>query len=88
MNQGGKLFNNPKVITLFRSYGYEVLPTGANSLFQNGSAEQAHRTVSQSIRSLFIGADLDIKFWPYAFLHDLQIQNVLPGAGQLESPIF
>ena len=31
MDQGGELFNNPKVVTLFRSYGYEVLPTGADS---------------------------------------------------------
>ena len=49
MGQGGKLFNNPKVVTLFQRYGYEVLPTGADSSFQNGPVERAHRTVSQGI---------------------------------------
>ena len=88
MDQGSKLFNNPKVVTLFQSYGYEVLPTGADSLFKNGPVEHAHWTVSQGIRSLLIGANLDIKFWPYAFLHVLCILNALPGAGQSESPIF
>ena len=72
----------------FQSYGYEVLPTGADSSFQNGLVEHAHRTISQDIRSLFIGADLDIKFWSYVFLHVLQIRNALPGTGQSESPIF
>ena len=71
MDQGGKLFNNSKDVTLFRSYGYKVLPAGANSSFQNDPVEQAHCTVSQGIRSLLIGADLDIKFWSYAFLHVL-----------------
>ena len=88
MDQGGKLFNNPKGVTLFCRFGYEVLPTGADSSFQNGPVERAHCTVSQGIRSLLIGTDLDIKFWPYAFLHVLHIQNTLPGAGQIESPIF
>ena len=44
--------------------------------------------VSQGIRSLLIGANLDIKFCPYTFLHVLCIQNALPGAGQTDSPIF
>ena len=88
MDQRCELFNNLKVVTLFRRYGYEVLPTGADSSFQNGPVERAHRTVSQGIKSLLIGADLDIKFWPYAFLHVLRIRNALPGVGQLESPIF
>ena len=62
MDHGGELFNNPKVVTLFRSYDYEVLstPTGINFLLQNGPVERAHRTVSQGIRSLLIGANLDI----------------------------
>ena len=37
---------------------------------------------------LLIGADLDIKFWPYTFLHVLHIHNSLPGAGETESLIF
>ena len=34
------------------------------------------------------GAGLDVKFWPYAFIHVLRIQNALPGQGQDASPLF
>ena len=82
------MFNIPKVVTLFQNYGYEVLPTSIDSSFQNGPVEHAHCTVFQGIRSLLIGADLDIKFWSYDFLHVLRIQNALPGLGQTELSIF
>lgn len=84
IDQGGKLYNNSKVVTLFCKFDYEVLPTGAGLSFQNGPVKQAHCTFSQGIKSLFIDADLDIKFWPYMFLHVLRIQKALLGAGQTE----
>ena len=62
MDQGDKLYNNPKVVTLFCKFGYVVLPIGAGSSFQNDIVERAHHTVSQGIKSLLIGADFDIKF--------------------------
>ena len=62
MDKGDERYNNPKVFTLFRKFGYEVLHTGANSSFQDGPVEQAHCTVSQEIKSLLISAGCDIKF--------------------------
>ena len=62
MDQGGELYQSKEVQALFKKYGYEVLPTGADSTFQNGPVERAHRTVSTAIKSLLIGAGLDIKF--------------------------
>ena len=50
--------------------------------------ERSHRTVSQGIKALLFGAGLDVKFWPYAFIHMLRIRNALPAQGQDESPLF
>ena len=34
-----------------------------------------------------IGAGLEAKFWPYAFMHVLQLCNAIPGSGQVDSPL-
>ena len=88
MDQGGELYNNPEVRTLFKRYNYEIYPTGADSSNQNGPVERSHRTVSNGIKSCLIGAGLPASFWPFAFLHVVRIQNALPGNGQKDSPIL
>ena len=88
MDQGGELYQSTAVRSLFKKYGYEVLPTGADSSFQNGPIEQAHRTVATGIKSLLIGSGLDARFWPNAFTHVLCICNAIPGQGQVASPLF
>ena len=72
---------------LFQEFGYESRPTGADSSNQNGPVERAHRTVANSIRAMLHGANLDIKFWPYAFHHFIRIKNALPSRGQVASPL-
>ena len=67
---------------------YNVFPTSADSSHQNGPVERAHRTVGDTVRALLTGANLDIKFWPYAFYHMLQISNSLPERGTDESLLF
>ena len=49
LDQGGELYNNPKVRALFRRFEYDVRPTGADSSNQNGPVEHAHLTVSNAI---------------------------------------
>ena len=88
MDQGGELYQSTAVRSLFKKYGYQVLPTGADSSFQNGPVEQAHCTVATGIKSLLIGSGLDSRFWPYAFTHVLCICNAIPGQGQVASPLF
>ena len=88
MDNGGKLFSNPKIWNLFSRFGYEIYPTSPDSSNQNGPIERAHHTVSQGIKALLFGAGLDVKFWLYAFMHVLRIQNALPGQGQDASPLF
>ena len=87
LDQGGELFNNPDVRNLFSTYGYEILPTGADSSHQNGPVERAHRTLGNSIRALLTGAHLPIKFWPYAFYHSMRLANAFPERGEEQSPL-
>ena len=88
MDMGGELYSNPKIRNLFTSFGYEIYPTSPDSSNQNGPVERSHRTISQGIKALLFGAGLDVKFWPYAFIHVLRIRNAIPGQGQDASPLF
>jgi hypothetical protein len=73
MDQGGELYNNPLVHNVFKKYNYTIYPTSADNSSQNGPVERSHRTVSQGVKAILIGAGLDIKSWPLAFNHILQI---------------
>ena len=55
-----------------------LLPTGADNSHQNGPVERGHCTLANTIWTLLVGANLDIKFWPYAFYHALQMSNAFP----------
>ena len=77
MDQGGELFGNPDVRNLFERHGYAIRPTGADASHQNGPVERSHRYVGDAVRAFLSGANLDVKFWPYAFYHHLCISNAL-----------
>ena len=88
LDQGGKLFNHPEGQKLFRKKGYNILPTGADrNSHQNGPIEQGHCTLANTICALLVGANLNIKFWPYAFYHALQMPNAFPEQGASDLPI-
>ena len=87
MDQGGELYNNIEVRNLFEKKGYKVFPTGADSSHQNGPVERGHRTLGDAMRAMLLGANLDAKFWPYAFYHALRTTNALPSKGSSMSPI-
>ena len=86
LDQGGELYNNPEVKALFARFGYEIRVTGADASNQNGPVERGHGVVANAIRAILLGADLPIKFWPYAFHHWLRIDNSLPSKDQELSP--
>ena len=88
MDQGGELYRNPKVCTIFRRSGFKIHPTGTDGSHQNGPVERAHRTTAKGIRSFLLGAALPSKFWPYAFTHHLRMQNALPSKGKSQSPLM
>jgi hypothetical protein len=85
MDQGGELYNNPLVRNVFKKYNYTIYPTGADNSSQHGPVKRSHRTVSQGVKAILIGAGLDTKFWPLAFNHILRIRNAIQG--QLGSPL-
>ena len=87
MDQGGELYRNPKVKQLFEEFDYDVRPTGADASNQNGPVERGHRTVANAVRSMLIGANLDVKFWPYALHHLIKIDNTIPSRDQNASPL-
>ena len=87
MDQGRELFNHPEVQNLFEKKGYNILPTGADNLHQNGPVKRGHRTLANTIGTLLIGANLDIKFWPYAFYHALCMSNAFPERNATQLPI-
>jgi len=50
--------------------------------------ERGHLTVANAIRAMLVGANLDVKFWPYAFHHWLRIDNSLPSRDQTQAPLL
>jgi hypothetical protein len=82
LDQGGELYQNPKVRSLSERHGYDVRPTGADASNQNGPVEWSHQTIGNALWSMLSGAGLDAKFWPYAFKHFLRITNALRSAGR------
>ena len=57
-----------------------------DSSHQNGPVERQYRTVADGMRAMLLGANLDVKFWPYAFKHYVRIRNSLPSRDQDKSP--
>ena len=85
LDQGGELYNNPKVRALFEEFHYAVHPTGTDSSHQNGPCERAHQSIGDALRSMLLGAHLDPRFWPHAFNHYIRVKNALPGKGNTPS---
>ena len=88
MDQGGELYGNPDILNIFTNHHYQIHPTGTDSSHQNGPVERAHRVIGDHVRALLIGAQLDVKFWPYAFFRHLRINNAMAMNGQDSSRIF
>ena len=88
LDQGGELYKNPAIVTLLQRFGYDVRPTGADASNQNGPVERGHLTVGNALRSMLLGANLPIKFWPYAFHHYMRIDNSFPSRDQTQTPLL
>ena len=61
--------------------------TGADTSYQNPFGERPHRTIGQRMRAMLLGANLEPKFWPYAFRMILRISNIEPHGKRDASPI-
>ena len=88
VDQGGELYANPDILNVFINHHYEMHPTGTNSSHQNEPVKHAHQVIGNHVCALFIGANLDIKFWPYAYFNHLCIANEMAMNSQNNSQIF
>ena len=86
MDLGGELGRSPEVKELLKEAGYHVETTAANSSHQNGPGERPHRTLGDGIRAMLGGANLEAKFWPYAFHHFIRLYNVSIHGNKDKSP--
>ena len=76
MDQGGELYKCKAIRDLFKKdFKYTIHVTGAEAHHKNGLVEWSNYTVDNAIRALLIGAELPIKFWPFAFYYFLRIKN-------------
>ena len=76
-DQGGDLGRSSKVRKIFDFYGYTIDLTAKDSSSENGCVETENKYVARFLRCLLYGADLQMKFWPYAFQHILVVDNIL-----------
>ena len=78
MDLGGELGRSNEVIQLFEQAGYNIKFTSPNHSHQNGPVERPHQTIATALRTMLHGADLDVKYWPYAFHHYIRTYNATP----------
>jgi hypothetical protein len=86
MDLGSELGLSHKIDDVFKKYGYFVERTAPNSSVMNAPVERAHQTVADGIRTLLGGANLELRYWTYAFYHYLKIYNFVPHADDEVSP--
>ena len=75
--RGGDLGRSNKVCKLFDFYGYIIDLTAKDSSSINSSVETENKYIAQFLHCLLYGADLEFKFWPYAFQYILVVDNLL-----------
>ena len=85
MDQGGGLFRCPGMLKTFKKHGCQVCMSGSEASHQN-PVERYHQTIANAVQAMLPGANLPTKFWPFAFMHSMQIFNSLPSANQAMSP--
>ena len=75
---GGDLGRCRRVLDTFKRFGYKPQVTGADASHQNPFGERPHRTIGQRMHVMLLGANLEPKFWPYAFRMIVRISNIEP----------
>ena len=81
MDQDGGLYNNPAIENVSKKFCSKIYPISPDLSHQNGLVERAHCTFSKGMNALLFGAGVDVKFWPYDFVHVLSVCSGFPGQG-------
>ena len=78
MDLGGELGRSSEVVSIFEQAGYSIEFTSPNHSHQNGPVERPHQSIATALRTMLHGANLEPKYWPYAFHHYLRTYNCTP----------
>jgi hypothetical protein len=78
MDGGGELANNGDIKKLLAHHDYFIRPTDPDSSFKNAPGQHPHQDIWSALQVMIRGANLEKKFWPFAFNYALQISNILP----------
>jgi hypothetical protein len=78
MDGGGELANNGDVQKVMAHHDYAIIPTVSASSFQNSPGERPHQYIETGLQVMIRGANLDKKYWPFAFNYSLHISNAPP----------
>ena len=73
------------ILTCIHFYLWDTDEEVVDSIINSGKTQMLHGDTCQT---LLFGSGLDVKLWPYAFMHILHICNALPGKEKDVSPLF
>jgi hypothetical protein len=59
-------------------HDYVIRPKALASSFQNAPGKRPYQDIGAAFQVMLHGANLENKFWPFAFNYALQISNILP----------
>jgi hypothetical protein len=54
---------------------------------RNNTYQLSEHSIAGVMRALIVGAGLDLKFWPFAFVHCLRITIATPSRDQAKKPL-
>ena len=69
------------LLVILERRSFKLCLTGSDNSHQLGPIERTHHTVANSIRAQLIGANIDIRFWPYCFDHTIRLLSANSCAG-------
>lgn len=80
LSDNGGEFSNSKVKQLFNEHGIEFELTPPYTPELNGVSERKNRTINDSARTMLNTAKFPVKYWEYAVMHAVYLQNRLPSS--------
>ena len=48
--------------------------------------ERPHATIGNAMQTMLLGANLELKYWPYAFYHYIRLYNMIPHGSSTLTP--
>ena len=81
-SDGGREFDNDKLVKIFGKQGILWEPTAARAPEQNGVSERSMRTLMQTVRAMLFSSGVPRRYWPYALDTAVYLWNRTSGQGK------